>query len=106
MQTVLVGSAAVVAATAGASDREVRLVLIALLAIAMGGQNAIARRLAVPDLTTTVLTLTVIGLVADATSAKVRLRRILPVLAMLGGALTGGALLRCAVRRPSSEAWR
>jgi hypothetical protein len=31
----------------------------------MGGQNAVVRRLAVPDLTTTVLTMTVIGLVAD-----------------------------------------
>jgi hypothetical protein len=35
--------------------------------LAMGGQNAVVRRLAVPDLTTTVLTLTVTGLVADTT---------------------------------------
>jgi uncharacterized membrane protein YoaK (UPF0700 family) len=95
----------------------------------MGGQNAIARRLAVPDLTTTVLTLTVTGLVADATSWSVRVRRLVPIVAMLGGALAGGALLRyvstaaplwlaaallisCAVtahvasRRPQSHAWR
>jgi uncharacterized membrane protein YoaK (UPF0700 family) len=60
----------------------------------MGGQNAIARRLAVPDLTTTVLTLTLTGLVADATPWSVRVRRLVPIVAMLGGALAGGALLR------------
>ncbi|HEX9462106.1 MAG TPA: DUF1275 family protein, partial [Alphaproteobacteria bacterium] len=43
--------------------------LIALLALAMGVQNAAARRLAVPDLTTTVLTLTLTGLAADSTLA-------------------------------------
>jgi uncharacterized membrane protein YoaK (UPF0700 family) len=93
-QTVLVVSAAVVAVVAGVGGSSTRLVLVALLAVAMGAQNAVARRLAVPDLTTTVLTLTVTGLVADATTAKTRLRRLVPVLAMLGGALAGGALLR------------
>jgi uncharacterized membrane protein YoaK (UPF0700 family) len=43
--------------------------LIALLALAMGAQNAAARRLAVPDRTTTVLTLTLTGLAADSTWA-------------------------------------
>jgi len=128
-QAVLVVAAAVVAASAGVGGTAVRLVLVALLAVAMGGQNAVARRMAVPDLTTTVLTLTVTGLVADATTSKVRLRRVVPVLAMLGGALAGGALLRwvspsaplwaaagvlvaCLVtahwksRRPQAEAWR
>ncbi|HEX3930114.1 MAG TPA: YoaK family protein [Nocardioides sp.] len=127
-QTVLVVTAAVVAGGAGISGQTTRFVLIGLLAGAMGGQNAVARRLGVPDLTTTVLTLTVTGLVADATSVKVRFRRLLPVLAMLGGALVGGALLRwlgpsaplwiaaallasvavgahVAIRRPTSEAW-
>lgn len=71
-----------------------RLTLIGLLALAMGGQNAVVRRLAVPDLTTTVLTLTVTGLVADTTAPSVRGRRLISVLAMLAGALTGGVLLR------------
>jgi uncharacterized membrane protein YoaK (UPF0700 family) len=93
-QTVLVVAAGVVAVVAGVGGSSTRLVLIALLAVAMGAQNAVARRLAVPDLTTTVLTLTVTGLVADATTVKTRLRRLVPVLAMLGGALAGGALLR------------
>jgi uncharacterized membrane protein YoaK (UPF0700 family) len=93
-QTVLVVIAGVVAVAAGVGGSSTRFVLVALLAVAMGAQNAVARRLAVPDLTTTVLTLTVTGLVADATTAGTRLRRIVPVLAMLGGALAGGALLR------------
>jgi uncharacterized membrane protein YoaK (UPF0700 family) len=93
-QAGLVTGAAVVAETAGVRGSTARLTLVGLLAVAMGGQNAIARRLAVPDLTTTVLTLTVTGLVADATSWSVRFRRLIPIVAMLGGALTGGALLR------------
>ncbi|HSF14566.1 MAG TPA: YoaK family protein [Vicinamibacteria bacterium] len=39
--------------------------VIVLTAIAMGIRNATARKLAVPDLTTTVLTLTVTGIAAD-----------------------------------------
>jgi uncharacterized membrane protein YoaK (UPF0700 family) len=39
--------------------------LAALLAAAMGIQNAVARKLAVPDMTTTVLTMTLTGLGAD-----------------------------------------
>jgi uncharacterized membrane protein YoaK (UPF0700 family) len=74
-----------------------RYVVIVLLAIAMGVQNAAARRLAVPDLTTTVLTMTLTGLAADAALAggpgsKLG-RRALSVAAMLLGALIGGLLL-------------
>lgn len=39
--------------------------LAAVLAIALGIQNAVARKLAVPDLTTTVLTMTLTGLGSD-----------------------------------------
>ena len=39
--------------------------LIVFTAVAMGLRNATVRRLAVPDLTTTVLTLTLTGLAAD-----------------------------------------
>ena len=85
--------ASVVATTAGVEGPTVRLTLIGLLALAMGGQNAVVRRLAVPDLTTTVLTLTVTGLVADTTTPSVRGRRLISVLAMLAGALAG----RCPV---------
>ena len=81
--------ASVIASTAGVHRSEVRLVLIGLLAVAMGGQNAVVRRLAVPDLTTTVLTLTVTGLVADTTASPVRVRRLTSVLAMLVGCANG-----------------
>jgi len=43
--------------------------IIVLTAIAMGLRNATVRRLAVPDLTTTVLTLTVTGIAADSSLA-------------------------------------
>jgi uncharacterized membrane protein YoaK (UPF0700 family) len=102
-QTVLVVAAATLALVAGLTGSTTRLLLIVLLATAMGGQNAVARRLAVPDLTTTVLTLTVTGLVADTTTTKVRLRRLVPVLAMLGGAFAGGVLLRWV--SPTAPLW-
>ncbi len=67
-----------------------------LLSVAMGWQNAVARRLAVPDLTTTVLTLTLTGLVADPADVRAprshTRRRLAAVAAMLIGA-AGGALL-------------
>ena len=72
--------------------------LIALLALAMGVQNAtVARRMGVADLTTSVLTLTLTGLAADS-----RLgggegprpgRRLLAVGSMFAGALVGGLLV-------------
>ncbi len=42
-----------------------RYAVIVLLALALGAQNSTARKLAVPDLTTTVLTMTLTGLAAD-----------------------------------------
>jgi uncharacterized membrane protein YoaK (UPF0700 family) len=73
-----------------------RYVLIVPMAMALGVQNAVARRLAVPDLTTTVLTLTLTGLAADSRladgSGGASARRILAVVAMFGGALAGGLL--------------
>ena len=70
-----------------------RYVLIVLLGLAMGVQNAAARVLAVPDLTTTVLTLTITGTSADSRLAggpggKAG-RRLLSVFAMFLGALFG-----------------
>jgi uncharacterized membrane protein YoaK (UPF0700 family) len=67
--------------------------LIIALGISMGLQNATARKLAVPDLTTTVLTLTITGIFADSrlaggSGSKVG-RRLISVLAMFTGALIG-----------------
>jgi hypothetical protein len=44
--------------------------VIALTAVAMGLRNSVVRRLAIPDLTTTVLTLTIAGLAADSSLAS------------------------------------
>ena len=74
-----------------------RYAVIVFLAVAMGVQNAAARKLAVPDLTTTVLTMTLTGVAADSALAGgpgSRIgRRALSVAAMLLGALIGGALV-------------
>ena len=72
--------------------------IIVLTAGAMGIRNATVRKLAIPDLTTTVLTLTITGLAADSrfaggTSPRWR-RRILAVLLMFFGAAIGTLLLR------------
>jgi uncharacterized membrane protein YoaK (UPF0700 family) len=73
-------------------------VLIGLLALAMGVRNATVRRLSVPDLTTTVLTMTLTGLAADSPlfggDGKGSARRIAAVAAMLTGALAGALLLK------------
>ena len=53
----------------GAFGAGVTDALAALLAAAMGVQNAVARKLAVPDLTTTVLTMTLTGIGADIRAA-------------------------------------
>jgi uncharacterized membrane protein YoaK (UPF0700 family) len=75
-----------------------RLILIGLLAAAMGVRNATVRRLAEPDLTTTVLTLTLTGLVADSRlaggSGGHALLRGGAVIAMLVGAVIGALLVR------------
>lgn len=70
--------------------------LVALLGLAMGLQNATARRVAVPDLSTTVLTLTLAGLAADSvlaggTGANTG-RRLAATASMCLGAAAGAAL--------------
>ena len=119
-ELVLAGFAVIVAATSGdpgTSHGTIGLsgsafaaaytdAIAALLAAAMGVQNAAARRLAVPDMTTTVLTMTLTGLGADVRavfggaahgaarmSARAALgRRLLAVAAMIVGAVCGSAL--------------
>src|SRR5579859_588458 len=71
--------------------------LIIALGIAMGLQNATARKLSVPDLTTTVLTLTIVGISADSRlaggSGSKAGRRLISVAAMFAGALAGSLLI-------------
>jgi uncharacterized membrane protein YoaK (UPF0700 family) len=94
---VLVVSAWAVAATTSAPlTSAVRDVIAALLALAMGIQNAVARRLAVPDMTTTVLTMTLTGIAADIHFRSYRpalLRRLSAVATMLGGGVLGAWLV-------------
>jgi uncharacterized membrane protein YoaK (UPF0700 family) len=72
-------------------------VLALLLAIAMGIQNSAARKLAVPDLTTTVLTMTLTGIGADSPSGHrghvTLVRRVLVVAVMLAGGALGAWLV-------------
>ena len=75
--------------------------LIALTALAMGTRNAAVRKLAIPDLTTTVLTLTITGIGADSSLANgnnPRLaRRLASVAAMFLGAALGAAVIHCSI---------
>jgi len=88
-------SVAVAQSTAVPYSGPVRDAIAAITAIAMGIQNATARRLAVPDLTTTVLTMTLTGLAADIRNHNqtALTRRLLAVLTMLGGAIFGAELV-------------
>jgi uncharacterized membrane protein YoaK (UPF0700 family) len=81
-----------------------RYVVIGLLAAGLGLQNATVRRLAVVDVTTTVLTLTLTGLAADSWLAGGHSpragRRLAAVGLMAAGALAGALLLRVDVALP------
>jgi uncharacterized membrane protein YoaK (UPF0700 family) len=82
-----------------------RHALIVLLAFALGIQNAAAQRLAVPDLTTSVLTRTLTGLASESSlvggPGSQLGRRIVAIGAMLLGAFAGGLLaLRVAIAVP------
>jgi len=103
---------AVAAVLAGAIDVQPNALsgdaVIALVALAMGLRNATIRRIAVPDLTTTVLTMTLTGLAADSPlfggTGKGSTRRIAAVLAMLTGALAGALLLNTSLVLPLAAA--
>ncbi|MEN3359584.1 MAG: hypothetical protein V7637_3566 [Mycobacteriales bacterium] len=68
-----------------------RYPLIVVLAVSMGIQNAAAGTPAVPDLTTTVLTMTITGIAADGAVAGGKAakpgRRLVAVAAMFAGAV-------------------
>ena len=71
----LTAIAAVIAAVTDVRPNELSGdAIVALLAFAMGVRNAAVRRIAVPDLTTTVLTLTLTGLAADSRLPEARVR--------------------------------
>jgi uncharacterized membrane protein YoaK (UPF0700 family) len=105
----LLGLAAVLAAAvtirANAASGDL---VIALLAFAMGVRNATVRRIGVPDLTTTVLTMTLTGLAADSRvlggSGEGTPRRLAAVVAMLTGAVAGALLLKTSLVLPLAGA--
>jgi uncharacterized membrane protein YoaK (UPF0700 family) len=101
----LIAVAAVVAAAAAVGPGNAPgYALIILMAFAMGVRNAAVKRIAVPDLTTTVLTMTLTGLAAESRpaggSGKGSIRRVAAVLAMLVGALCGALLLKVSLFAP------
>jgi uncharacterized membrane protein YoaK (UPF0700 family) len=98
IEVAIVGVALVAATLTSDFDSEVaRYELIVLLALVMGLQNAVARKLGVPDLTTTVLTLTLAGLAADSSFAGGQnpraARRLLAAGIMLLGAALGAYVI-------------
>ena len=91
--------------TAPYEEHKLKLSLvIALTAVAMGLRNSVTRKLAIPDLTTTVLTLTIAGLAADSSLAGGDnprwQRRGAAILAILAGAAVGAAMVRYSVAIP------
>jgi uncharacterized membrane protein YoaK (UPF0700 family) len=91
----MLGSAAI--AWLFGADTTIAYAIIAVLATSMGLQNAAARSLGVPDITTTVITQTLTGIAMDSTLAggdNVRWRRrVASVVIMFLGALLGALLI-------------
>ncbi|WP_371798794.1 DUF1275 domain-containing protein [Streptomyces sp. NBC_01707] len=93
-ETVCVAAAVIVTLVSGTPFvGGARFTLIVLLALGLGVQNAVSRALAVPDLTTTVLTLTITGIAADSHliggAGNKTGRRVVSACAMLLGAAVG-----------------
>ena len=98
VQVLLLAVALLLAITSGEPLHTAsRYALLVPMALAMGVQNAAAQRLAVPELTTTVLTRTLTGLASEVGLAggagSKPGRRVVAVGAMLLGALAGGLLV-------------
>ena len=72
-----------------------QLAIVGIGALALGIQNAVVRQLGVPDMTTTVLTMTLTGIGSDLRKRDVATaaRRLVSVLAMLIGAVVGAILV-------------
>jgi uncharacterized membrane protein YoaK (UPF0700 family) len=90
------------------SDSARLYAVIVLTGLAMGLRNATVRKIAQPDLTTTVLTLTITGLAADSSFAGGSnprwQRRVISVLLMFAGAFVGALLLRHSLALPLGAA--
>lgn len=91
----LLAAGALVSATVAGPTRIYGV--IAATALAMGLRNAVVRKIAIPDMTTTVLTLTLTGIAADSSLAGGDnprwQRRVGAIAAMLTGAAAGTVLV-------------
>jgi uncharacterized membrane protein YoaK (UPF0700 family) len=68
--------------------------ILVVCAVALGIQNGLIRRLAVPEISTTVATRTIVGLLwTNRPTDPVTIRQLTSVLCLLGGAVTGAALV-------------
>jgi uncharacterized membrane protein YoaK (UPF0700 family) len=99
LETALVAAAAVLAAALKINPGTAAGCLtIALMALAMGIRNATIRKIALPDLTTTVLTMTLTGLASESPlgggDGAGTARRLAASGALLVGALAGGLLTK------------
>lgn len=95
----LLGAALVATGFAiGAPDPARLYAIIALTALAMGFRNMTVRQLKVPDLTTTVLTMTITGIAADSALAGGTNpnwgRRLAAIVAIFAGAVIGAVMVR------------
>jgi uncharacterized membrane protein YoaK (UPF0700 family) len=90
------------------SDSTRLCAVIVLTGLAMGLRNATVRKIAQPDLTPTVLTLTITGLAADSSFAGGSnprwQRRAISILLMFAGAFVGALLLRRSLALPFGAA--
>nr|WP_174267633.1 YoaK family protein [Nocardioides zeae] len=102
----MIGVAVLLAVTAASTALEdgvgeggaATVVVAAVVAVAMGLQAALARHVAVKDVTTVVVTSTITGLAADswlgARTGQPWVRRLLAILLIAAGAAVGALLLR------------
>jgi len=97
LSALVILGAAGVAFVGGSEELVPRYALVTLLAVTMGLQSAAARRVGVPDLNTTVVTMTLVALAAEtrlAREATGRLGiRVAAIGAMLLGAFAGAAVI-------------
>lgn len=105
VETALEASAATIAAAATVSaNSTAAYTVIAMLALAMGARSATVRRIAVPELNTTVLTMTMTALASELPifggSPRGAVRRSSALLSMFAGAVAGALLLRQSVALP------
>ena len=108
-ETLALGTATIIAlVTHPHSGRLSGYAMIVCMAMGMGLRNATVRHIGVPDMTTTVLTMTLTGLAADAAifggPGKGSARRLSAIVAMLVGAICGALMLRAGVALPMAFA--